>query len=79
MKKRKKEEILLPCAFNHQDCFSCSHGICRLLENMDFHGKDCCFYATKKQVQDARKKARDRLVVVGATHLINYQEYARGK
>ena len=52
MGKKRKETELLPCAFNHPDCYSYSHGICRLLGDMDFHGKDCSFYATKDQVRE---------------------------
>ena len=75
----KKKEDLLPCAFNHTDCYSYSRGICRLLGDMDFHGKDCSFYATKEKVQEGRKKARERLISIGASHLINYPEHVRCK
>ena len=79
MSKRKKEEQLLPCAFYHSDCNFYSRGICRLLEDMDFHGKDCSFFATKEQVKQRRKMARERLINIGASYLINYPAYVRGK
>lgn len=79
MRKKRKETELLPCAFNHPDCYSCSHGVCRLLGNMDFHGKDCSFYATKEQVREGRQKVRERLIRIGAEHLLNYPEYKNGK
>ena len=79
MGKKRKETELLPCAFNHPDCHSCSHGICRLLGDMDFHGKDCSFYATKDQVREGRQKVRERLIRIGAGHLLNNQEYKNDK
>lgn len=79
MRTNKKETELQPCAFNHPDCYSCSHGICRLLGDMEFHGKDCSFYATKEQVREGRQKVRERLISIGADHLLNYPEHKRGK
>ena len=46
---------------------------------MDFHGKDCSFYATKDQVREGRQKVRERLIRIGAGHLLNYQEYKNDK
>ena len=69
---------LLPCPFEHTDCFSNRGGLCRLLNNTDFNKKDCPFYATNEQVQESRQRSRNRLISIGASHLINYTEYKRG-
>ena len=79
MGKKKKKAELLPCAFNHSDCYFYGHGICRLLGDMDFRGKDCSFYATKEQVREGRQKVRERLISIGAEHLLKYQEYKNDK
>ena len=79
MKKRKKKNEFKPCAFNHSSCFACRKGMCRLLADMDFHGKDCTFYATKQQVNEQRKQARERLVSIGAAELLNYPKYKANK
>ena len=65
----------VPCSFNHENCNFFSRGACRLLLDTDFHGKDCHFFATKEQVRENRRRARDRLIRIGAADLLNYSEY----
>ena len=61
---------IVPCTHNHEDCYAIQSGMCRLLKDTKFHGRDCPFYATKEQVNENRQMARERLISIGATDLL---------
>ena len=61
---------LVPCCHKQKDCYAIQNGMCRLLKDTKFHGKDCPFYATKEQTKEDRRKARERLERIGAADLI---------
>lgn len=54
----------------HADCFANKDGICICLHNTYFRGKDCPFYATKKQAEESRRKCRARLMEMDCQGLI---------
>ena len=60
---------LKPCMSGHTDCFAYRDGLCICLCDTDFHGKDCSFYATTAQVEENRKRCRERLAAIGAVEL----------
>ena len=57
-----------------QDCFAYKNkdgaGRCTCLSNTDFRGKMCPFYATRVEAEEARRKARERLVSMGMPDLL---------
>ena len=55
----------------HTDCFANRNGLCTVLTDTDFQGKDCPFHKTSAQAQEGRRSAYFRLITTGQEYLLD--------
>lgn len=67
------------CSYCHTDCFAYNLvGDCRVLHDTDFGDKpECPFYATRAQAKESQRKSEARLVKLGLSDRLNYENYKR--
>lgn len=58
---------------HHSDCFAHCNGICLILYDTYFHGKDCPFYKTPDKIKEECEKSKERLKSIGCEDLIEHK------